>query len=331
MPAAPVLSSAPVDTRTEVLVLGSPHIGGMKGFQPSLVAPVVERLAAYRPDVIGVERLSPASVSEIEMRNAAFREAVKDFSSDIIAAGTSARAKTHLTRAESADKADAMGMPATPADRRRLVAYLLGAYETPSATLQWSYLPESERHADELLDAALVRSLDQMAAETNEDVTVGVVLAKRLGLQRIAAVDDQTDFDVLLPRWQQFGEEWDKSPLRDAGKPVFEKIDRTIDAGIASGNLLSTYAYLNSPEAGKAVEDAEWGNYLRMNLPSKLDRTRVASWEIRNFNIASNIRRATATHPGGKMLVIIGSSHKIILDRMLSSSLDVRPGAIDLR
>jgi hypothetical protein len=60
------------------------------------------------------------------------------------------------------------------------------------------------------------------------------------------------------------------------------------------------------------------------NLPSGVDRSRVAQWEVRNLLIAAHIRQATALHPGERMLVVIGSAHKPFLDRYLRQMLDVR-------
>ena len=60
------------------------------------------------------------------------------------------------------------------------------------------------------------------------------------------------------------------------------------------------------------------------NLESKLDRIRVALWEVRNLNIASHIRRSSSLYPGQKILVIIGSSHKIFLDNYLKDMMGVK-------
>jgi len=60
-------------------------------------------------------------------------------------------------------------------------------------------------------------------------------------------------------------------------------------------------------------------------LTSRLDRSRLALWDVRNLNILSNLRRASARKPGGRMLVIIGAGHKPFLDVLLAQMLDVRP------
>jgi len=45
--------------RAQVLVLGSVHLSGMpKGFKPESLDPVLDRLAAFKPDVITIEALS---------------------------------------------------------------------------------------------------------------------------------------------------------------------------------------------------------------------------------------------------------------------------------
>ena len=93
--------------------------------------------------------------------------------------------------------------------------------------------------------------------------------------------------------------------------------------GIKSKNLLPLYEYINSPEYVKEDVAVQWDIFLKTNLPSGLDRTRLALWEVRNLNIASHIRKASALHPGQKVLVIIGASHKYFLDTYLSEMRDV--------
>ena len=87
--------------------------------------------------------------------------------------------------------------------------------------------------------------------------------------------------------------------------------------------MLAHYVYLNSAEYAAGDVEAQWRLFLRTELPSGLDRTRLALWDVRNLNIASNVRRVCAKHPGGRVLVIIGASHKPFLDELLAQSLDV--------
>ena len=80
---------------------------------------------------------------------------------------------------------------------------------------------------------------------------------------------------------------------------------------------------MNSAEHGEADVDAQWGLFLRTHLESGLDRSRLALWEVRNLNIASHVRRASAHSPGGRVLVVIGAGHKPFLDDLLGRMADV--------
>jgi hypothetical protein len=91
-----------------------------------------------------------------------------------------------------------------------------------------------------------------------------------------------------------------------------------------NGDLLPHYQFLNSPEYLLKDVDTQWGFFLRTRLHSGLDRFRLALWEVRNLNIASNIRRASAQYPGGRILVIVGASHKPFLDSYLLQIADIK-------
>ena len=73
---------------------------------------------------------------------------------------------------------------------------------------------------------------------------------------------------------------------------------------------------------GKDV-DLQWGSFLRSNLADQIDRSHLALWEVRNLQIAANIRRLTAEHPGGRVLVIIGAAHKPFLESYLQQMADI--------
>ena len=50
----------------------------------------------------------------------------------------------------------------------------------------------------------------------------------------------------------------------------------------------------------------------------------MAGWEARNLRQVANIREATAQTPGGRVLVIVGSSHKPWFDAYLSMMSDIK-------
>ena len=53
-----------------------------------------------------------------------------------------------------------------------------------------------------------------------------------------------------------------------------------------------------------------------------LGRRYVAWWEVRNYRMVASIRQAAGDHPGGRVLAIVGSSHKPYFERYLAQSHD---------
>jgi hypothetical protein len=62
---------------------------------------------------------------------------------------------------------------------------------------------------------------------------------------------------------------------------------------------------------------------LNRQSPNQVGRFRVALWEARNLRMVANIRDVAARHPGGRVLVIVGSAHKPWFDAYLDMMVDV--------
>ncbi len=157
-------------------------------------------------------------------------------------------------------------------------------------------------------------------------MSIGVALARRLGLERVEAIDDHADKDLFLQFSDQLISELQGNPTfeRVMAAPIFAESTRRLDRAVDDGDLLPYYLFLNSTAFGMADVDAQFHAFFRTRLPSGLDRARSAVWEVRNLNIASHIRRVTAMHPGQRALVIIGAGHKPFLDLYLGAMMDVR-------
>jgi hypothetical protein len=68
----------------------------------------------------------------------------------------------------------------------------------------------------------------------------------------------------------------------------------------------------------------QWEAMLRARLPDEMGRTRVALWETRNLHMVGHIQRMIAQHPGERILVIVGSSHKPFFDAYLRQMMGVQ-------
>ena len=77
---------------------------------------------------------------------------------------------------------------------------MLAACEYESAVLQWGYLSAADRApvaAASGLPPAVVAGMEKSLVATNEIFSVAAALARRLGLQRLTPIDDQTDAAIF--------------------------------------------------------------------------------------------------------------------------------------
>ena len=178
---------------TEVLTLGSAHLGQLPvPITAAMLVSLLDRLAAFKPDIITHEGRS-GEQCDVLRRYAARYPGMFD---------TYCFGTDEAMKATGLDVPAAMAMiektlatwPAQPtaAQRRQLAAWFLAAGDRPSAQVQWLRLPLAERRAGDGIDDALIKILSRAGSKPNETFDVAVVLAARLGLERIYAVDDHT-------------------------------------------------------------------------------------------------------------------------------------------
>lgn len=329
--------AAPLDPaeRTTVLVLASEHLRGLEGaFDPSQLAGLLAALEQYRPAVIAVEALPPAEIARLAWRAAESEgpeaQILAAFAGAAARYGRAARAALGRSADQAAALADSMlvgDQPLPVPERRRLVLLLLATNDVPSALLQWSYLPRATRGPDSLVPATMADDLSRQLDSPNELVSIGVALARRLGLQRLASIDDHVDDEVGLATGlnDALGAELETSPVFQElrASAYFADAQRRLAEAAATGDLLPLYRRINSPEFLNEDVAAQWHLFFRTRFPSGLDRTRVALWEARNLAIAGRLRQAMARHPGQRILVVIGAAHKPFLDRYLAQMMDV--------
>ncbi len=339
LPAGPVQESLPLvrlqhlvpeAERTQVLVLGTFHLREVQArFQPAMVEPLLQRLEAFRPDVVAVEALPGPHIHELELRSKAtpIHEVLLDqFAEASLALGHEAQALLQLdmvqaSRALAAQK----GVPSEPAALVTLTLQHLASYEWPSALLAWSRIPEGSPARDRI-PAALAAKLDAHLARVNEIQAVAIPLARRLGHARIACVDEFEAPEPLEQVMATLAVSRKEAPLLagTAKAPVHRESQERRDAAVAAGDLLPYLRHLNSPAYAAADVDAQWAVYLRTHLKDGSDRGRLALWENRNLKIAGRIRALSALYPGKRIVVIYGAAHKPFLDAFLGLCSDLR-------
>lgn len=301
------------EPRAQVLVLGSVHLSEMPDdFNPASLDRLLDRLAAFRPDIITIEALSG------EECDLAARHSVK-YGPDYCAGTDAAQAATGLdvprAMAEANKALKAWPAQPTPAQRRHMAALFLAANDRASAYVQWLQLPAAERRAGDGLDAALVEMLERIQTRNQENYQLAARLAARLGLQRVHAVDNHTGDNIDVADVRAFGREIEAA--WNSGRSELNARNAREQALSKAPDLLPLYLYINDPEHLRVLTDVNVRAALAAKSPDGYPQMWVAGWEIRNLRMVANIRETFRERPGARVLSIVGASHKPWFDDWL--------------
>jgi hypothetical protein len=266
-PFAPPLGASPPITgeRTRLLNLGSPHLSEFATMQPNMLEPLLANLARFRPTIITIENVG-GEQCDMMKRAPKYKDAVQSYCVD----PTAAQKATGLTQqqAETASEAtfDRWAMPGaaapTPSDRRKLALIALAANERGTAWVQWLRLAPADRIAADGIDAETVKSLNREGKQLNESYNLAAVLAARLGLERIYAVDDHTSDGALLHAGKEYN---DALTARWSGfrtDPLFLAYQERSKGVTDGASLLGFYRYLNAPATLSAQIRGDFGGAL---------------------------------------------------------------------
>lgn len=308
---------------TQVLTLGNPHLSELPGkVEPAMLLPLLDRLAAFKPDIITHEGISGEQCDVLKRFEKRYPDMFKGYCRSTDAAQQSTG--LDIAAAMAAVETTLAQWPAqpSPAQRRQLAAYFLAAGDEPSAQVQWQRMPAAERHSGDGLNDALVTILKREGRKPNETVEVGVALAVRLGLDRLYAVDDHTADSIQALAGAGFGE---------AIQAVWSKIDfpeateyGTRAKALATGtDMLAFYRFINRPTVQRAFIEGDHIAAMKAPSQSLYGRQYLAWWETRNLRMVANIRAAFGNAPGAKVLNIVGASHKAYYDAYLGLMSDV--------
>jgi hypothetical protein len=320
---------------SQVLVLGTVHLRSYgDDFNHDVLDRLLNVLEKYKPDLIGIESLAPIVIRDMVNSGEANSEILKEVGQRTAEFGKKTRASLNVSwfdaNAKVGELLESIEVRQKSRElnqvRKELVLHFLSANDIYSALLQWSYLPEAMRTNIDGLDADVLDYFSKHIQSPNENVSIGIALATRLNHQRIYAINDHRDKEDFVKVADALSKELENNEYLKSQpwKALYEELTGIQTEAYASGNLLSLYVYLNSEEYVHKDIDSQWQILFKAKLPSGLAQTRTAYWDVRNLGIAANIRRAMALHPGKKMLVVIGASHKGFLDALLAECMDVK-------
>jgi hypothetical protein len=320
------LKDPPVGRPNQVLVLGSPHLSALpKSFAPDQLEPLLSRLEAWKPEVIGVEAVSGLQCDFMRRNPARYAESVTSYCVDTGPAQAATGLDVPAANAEAERLLASWPTSPSAADRRRLAAVWLAAGERNSAVVQWLRLPTGERTPADGLTPELVAYLDKRLQGRDESVLVAATLAARLGLERVWAVDDHTA-DSPTPKalekasGEAIMKAWD-NPYTKARAEA----DAVLEANLGKpGAMLALYRNYNAPEAALQAFHSDFGAALMEPSPQQFGRGYVGYWETRNLRMVANIRDVLGQAPGKRLLAIVGASHKGYYEAYLNQMHDVQ-------
>lgn len=319
-----IADAATVEPRSEVLVLGTPHLSALPAdFDPAKLEPLLARLAAWRPAMIMIEGLGGAQCDYLRSFSAFYPETAENYCPDtaesrkalgVDQAGAEA-AIEKLLREPRADR--------PPAERRHLAALFLAAGDPASALVQWLRLSEGERTAGDGLTDKAVEQLRARGRRPNENRLIAAALAARLGHERVWPVDDHTGDRATGPESAGFEKAlkaiWNNR-WSAARRPALEGEL----AMLARGNVLAVYRSQNSASAARYAVASDFAAAAGDRGAERFGRRYLAYWETRNLRMVANIREAMGPTPGTRVLAIVGASHKPYYERFLGVLSEVR-------
>lgn len=327
-PFTPPLGASPTVTgpRTQVLNLGSPHLSEFKSITPAMVEPLVASLARFRPTIITIENVS-GEQCDLLSRAPRYKDAHESYCNDPSAAQKIAgltRAQAETASEATFDRFAAPGASApTASERRKLALILLAANERGSAWVQWLRLAPADRIAADGLDADMVKILNREGRKANESYEIAAVLAARLGLERLYAVDDHTSDGALLHSDKRYGDALNAHWARLNKHPMYAAYDKLSKAVVDSPSLLRMIRHLNDPAVLSSQIQGDFGGALSDPRAAPYGRHYAAWWDVRNLRMVANIRAAMVEHPGARVLNIVGASHRPWYDGWMRQMSDV--------
>lgn len=318
------LKARGVERPTEVLVLATQHLSRVEGLRPEHLDGLHAALLAYAPDAVVVERMDFRGIETMLARRDEYRRTLDGFvGDDFLAQAQESRDALGLDPAGARRAlAECRPLPLEARERTLRCMHLAAAANDPAWLDYMAY-----RFGRVFREPAPLRGTLLERSPQNENHLIAARLAEALDLDRVYAMDDMLESDQLDAVLEALNPALERSADAErmmTSSELMAGMLRRQREGVAAGDLLPLYLWMNSPAFGGLVIEDEWRLFVDGDLPCLPARQRLALWDVRNLGMVARIMRVAADHPGGRVLVVVGSSHKVFFDDYLATSLGVR-------
>lgn len=323
-----------MEAPAEVLVLGTTHLGNVDGVTSSHVDGLVEVLNRYAPKAVVVEALPAHTIEAMQVQADLHPEVLDAFvGKRFLSLALESQRQLNLD-AKAARKAlgaeCGSALSVTPTANERCMRLAAAAWDKPwTDYLAWRHALQWPEHRPQ---GPLGERVTSQARSTNESELVGARVAHQFKIPRVFGMDDHPGADVYGPVFEALIPALGESEAYAAFKTnarVIKEVKARTDQAIAAHDLLPLYRWVNSPEYSALTLDEEWRLFVDRDLPRRPGQARIALWDVRNLAMVSNILRVVSQHPGERVLVIVGVSHKPFFDDYLERSIGVRVRQLD--
>ncbi|WP_413472821.1 DUF5694 domain-containing protein [Shewanella baltica] len=314
--------------QTQVMILGTSHLSTIKNqLEESSLSPIIQILEDFQPTAIGVEALRAEDIITMLNGSDEYQPVLTEFVGDtLLLLAKKEQEDLGVSAKEAIAKLNVLlDAPAFTAKQRiEVIKFAIAGYNKDTAALNWRYV--DERSAIKTLSVELQQYLNKRIQSNNETNALAATLALKLNINRLYPIDDHLDKDLYSGMLERLMDSYNASKAFKAfsTSEYINKLERLKAQGAESGDWLPLFTWVNSDEYMSDVIDKEWRLFVDEDLDVEAALSRIALWEIRNLNMASNIMRVVANHVGGKVIIVVGSSHKVFLDQYLSNMIGVK-------
>ncbi len=316
-----------VKHKTEVMVFDSIHLTNIGNkLNTDTLLPIINLLEEYEPTAIAVESLRAEDIITMLNGSEDYQEALSAYVGDtLLSLAKVEQQNLGISAIEAIKKMNQLlENPELSFEQIiEVIKVAIAGYNPDTAALHWKYLEKSS--STSALSHELQEYLNQRTSSNNERITIATALAAKLNLNRIYPIDAHLDKDIYQDMVEKLMPSYEKSQyVKDLlNSEYITKPYKLSDQALLTGNWLPLFLWLNSEEYSADVINLDWVQFVDKDLDPKAGLARIALWEIRNLNMASNIMRIVAKHTGERIVIVVGSTHKVFLEQYLSNMIGV--------